>query len=96
MTHLLPHFSFEEEVVYPVLGLTDPLIEQALHAHQRIVALFQNLYEPARTLMHIVDELEAHIRFEEQVLFQHIQEVATPTQLARIERVHALMFPLTK
>ncbi len=89
---LLPHFAVEEEVVFPVLGNTHPLVHRAITEHRRLARLFQQADDPRTTLSKIEDELEAHIRFEERVLFQLVQEQATPEELERIDRVHGVMF----
>jgi len=35
------------------------------------------------------EELDAHIRFEERVLFNEIQKIATEAQLKKIEAIHS-------
>lgn len=85
---LLPHFAVEEEAVFPVLGAGDPLVRRAIAEHRRIARLFLATDDPTRTLSRIEDELEAHIRFEERVLFPQVQERATAEELDRIDQVH--------
>jgi hypothetical protein len=87
----LPHFAIEEEAVFPVLGAADPLVKRALAEHRRLTRLFLAWDDPVRNLSLIEDELDAHIRFEERVLFQAIQAVATEEQLERIDRLHGLL-----
>ncbi len=89
--HLLPHFAIEEEAVFPVLGAGDPLVKRAISEHRRLTRLFLSSDDPLRDLSRIEDELEAHIRFEERVLFPRIQAVATEEQLERIDRLHGLL-----
>lgn len=89
--HLLPHFAIEEEAVFPVLGAADPLVKRALAEHRRLTRLFLAWDDPVRNLSLIEDELDAHIRFEERVLFQAVQAVATEEQLERIDRLHGLL-----
>lgn len=89
--HLLPHFGIEEEAVFPVLGAHDQLVEQAISEHRRLTRRFLSTQDPARDLSCIEKELEAHIRFEERVLFPRIQAVATEEQLERIDRMHGLL-----
>lgn len=89
--HLLPHFAIEEEAVFPVLGTGDPLVKRAISEHRRLTRLFLSTEDPVRDLSRIEDELEAHIRFEERVLFPRIQAVATEEQLERIDRMHGLL-----
>src|SRR5690606_16098816 len=75
-TELLPHFAVEEEVVFPVLGGNDPLVHRAVTEHRRIARLFILERDPQTVLSLIEDELEAHIRFEERVLFPRVQQRA--------------------
>lgn len=88
---LLPHFAVEEDVVFPVLGSDHPLVHRAIAEHRRLARLFQQVGDPQTTLSRIEDELEAHIRFEERVLFQAVQAQATADELEEIDRVHGLM-----
>src|SRR5690606_17695236 len=87
-TELLPHFAVEEEVVFPVLGGNDPLVHRAVTEHRRIARLFILERDPQTVLSLIEDELEAHIRFEERVLFPRVQQRATPEEMERIDEVH--------
>ncbi len=88
---LLPHFGVEEEVVFPVLDRDHPLVRQAISEHRRLSRLFLRKGDATRILRSIETELEAHIRFEERVLFPLVQEMATAEQLERIDRVHGLV-----
>lgn len=90
-THLLSHFAIEEEAVFPVLGAGNPLVKRALAEHRRLTRLFVAWDDPVRNLSLIEDELAAHIRFEERVLFQAVQSAATEEQLERIDRLHGLL-----
>ncbi|WP_276371201.1 hemerythrin domain-containing protein [Chryseolinea sp. H1M3-3] len=87
-THLTPHFAIEEHHVFPVLGNNHELVKKALAEHRRLKRLFESETEDAVALGLIEEELEKHIRFEERQLFNEIQEVATPEQLAEIEKHH--------
>ncbi|HRD53746.1 MAG TPA: hemerythrin domain-containing protein [Flavobacteriales bacterium] len=89
--HLLPHFAIEEEAVFPVLGAGDPLVKRAICEHRRLTRLFLSTQDAVRDLSCIEDELEAHILFEERILFPRIQAVATEEQLERIDRIHGLL-----
>ncbi len=85
--HLMPHFKLEEQYMFPVLGDADPDIVKALDDHRELTALIENRNQP-EALHQLADALEAHIRFEERVLFGRIQQAATPDQLTRIEQIH--------
>jgi iron-sulfur cluster repair protein YtfE (RIC family) len=86
--HLAGHFLVEEEHVFPILGATHELTIQALDEHRRLKALFDRKDELETTLRLIEVELEKHIRFEERVVFNEIQRVATAEQLAACEQKH--------
>ena len=88
---LLPHFAVEEEVVFPVLGRGNPLVQRAIAEHRRIARLFLRTVDPRTTLGLVEEELEAHIRFEERVLFPEVQRPATPEEMDRIDQVHGVM-----
>jgi len=85
--HLKKHFSDEEEFVFPVLGGNSDLVKRALAEHRRLIRLMENEEELERSLHAFEEELEKHIRFEERVLFNEIQSVATTDQLKVIEKV---------
>jgi len=83
-----PHFNDEEKYLFPILEPGNELIERALKEHRRIKRLFRDTENPEKSLHKLEEELDAHIRFEERVLFNEIQKIATPEQLARIEEIH--------
>lgn len=83
-----PHFKLEEEYIFSVLDSKHPLKLRALKEHRRLERLFLDDKNPKNTLSLLEEELEAHIRFEERVLFAEIQEVATNDILEKIENVH--------
>lgn len=92
--HLEPHFSLEEEAMFPILGNDHELVKRALAEHRRLTRLFTGKDDLITRLSQIEEELEAHIRFEERVLFQAIEAVATPLELERIERMHGALEPV--
>ncbi len=87
LNNLVNHFDDEEKFIFPILGPDHELIKQALNEHGLIHRLFK---EPSCTasVTRIKDVLDAHIRFEERVLFPEIQKVATSEQLRTIEEHH--------
>ncbi len=87
-THLQAHFAFEEEYMFPILGKENSLIKRAIREHSRLKRLFTATDNVARNLSLIEEELVAHIRYEERILFQKIQELATAEQLQMIEEAH--------
>ena len=86
--YLDPHFEVEEEHIFPVLGNDHELVKRALKEHRRLKRLFSQDTEVEIALNNIEEELDSHIRFEERVLFNEIQEVASAEQLADIEKHH--------
>lgn len=88
---LKPHFEVEEEVLFPVLGYNDPDVRRAMAEHRRLQRLINGRSDPAVAISLLEEELEAHIRFEERLLFNRIQRQATPEELARIESAHAAL-----
>ncbi len=86
--HILPHFKIEEAWVFPILGQDHELVQRALGEHQRLQALFTDKDNPSETVALIATELEQHIRFEERVLFEKIQEIGTVEELKRVQAAH--------
>ncbi len=87
--HLRQHFEAEEKYIFPILPQNDALIIQALEEHRELKRLFEGKAGIVAALTRIEQALNAHIRFEERVLFNKIQEAATPGQLKMIEAHHS-------
>ena len=85
MSYLKPHFEIEEQYVFPILGIENELVKQALAEHRTLKRLFYFLDDLSKTNSLIEKELEMHIRFEERVLFNAIQSLASSEQLIQIE-----------
>lgn len=88
-THLIPHFEMEEKYIFSILGSQNDLVRKAISDHRRLKRLFGNDLDHQKTLSLIEEELERHIRFEERILFNEIQEVASPEQLLTIEQIQS-------
>jgi iron-sulfur cluster repair protein YtfE (RIC family) len=86
--HLLAHFKIEEKYIFPILGNDHELVRKALSEHRSLIRLFKSEKEIVKNINLIEEELESHIRFEERVLFNEIQEVATEEQLEQIKIHH--------
>jgi quercetin dioxygenase-like cupin family protein len=81
------HFREEEEQLFPLLdGEPAPLV-QALREHQRLRALVRRLGEDpsAETMTAVGELLEAHVRLEERVLFELLQEEVPEERLAQLD-----------
>jgi len=87
-TYLLPHFELEEEYVFSILKEDNELVKKALSEHRRLRRLFNQGISIEKNLGLIEEELEAHIRFEERVLFPDVQKAASREQLAKIDEIH--------
>lgn len=83
-----PHFKLEEEHIFTILDTKHPFITRALKEHRRIKGLFNDEENIKNSLSLLEEELEAHIRFEERVLFPEIQKVATEEEFREIEKIH--------
>lgn len=86
--YLYPHFKAEEEFVFPVLGAENGLVKKALAEHRRLKRLFNQDFDVLKALSLIEEELDGHIRFEERVLFNEVQQAASPDQFLEIEKKH--------
>ncbi len=83
-----PHFDAEEKYVFTILGEDHELVKRALSEHRSIENLFNDTENPEIALHRLEEELEAHIRFEERILFNEVQNAATDAQLQKIEEIH--------
>lgn len=83
-----PHFELEEQYLLPLLTEEDALRVQTIEEHRALENLFHTKDFSQDTLSDIEALLDAHIRFEERVLFNHLQQIATPEELAKIEAIH--------
>lgn len=90
--HLQQHFEAEENLLFPILGSQNELIKLALTEHRRLERLFENENDIHKSISLIEEELEKHIRFEERVLFNEIQKVATPQELDKLYAIHQADF----
>lgn len=90
--HLVPHFELEENYVFPILGKNNELVKRALTEHRKLNRLFQSMIHIEKNLVLIEEKLESHIRFEERILFDEIQKVATSEELEKILAIHNTCF----
>lgn len=84
-----PHFEAEEKYVFTILGEENILIQRALEEHKRLKQLFESTESPEKNLRLLEKELEAHIRFEERILFNEVQKLATAKQFEKIVEIHS-------
>lgn len=83
---LISHFEEEEKWVFPLLRHdAEGLVKKAKQQHRRLHRLFNEEEDPEKSVTLIEEELDAHVRFEERVLFHFIQEEATKQDLEQLE-----------
>ncbi|MFT7591623.1 MAG: iron-sulfur cluster repair protein YtfE (RIC family) [bacterium] len=90
--HLQYHFEIEENYIFPILGNKHSLIVQAIKEHQQLKEIFNDQADLSGSLSQLGQELQKHIRFEERVLFNEIQKVATKEELDLVATVHTSNF----
>jgi hemerythrin-like domain-containing protein len=81
------HFKREEAFLFSKLPVGDLLREQAENEHKQLYQLIDNISKnrgDGQLLQQFAGLLEAHIRFEERVLFNHLQEVMGEEELERL------------
>lgn len=81
--HIKPHFFQEEKILAPCLPADDPLVQRMREEHEHIRELVLSLDDEAdvRHLTLLSDLLNQHIRFEERVLFVHLEKQLSKEQL---------------
>ncbi|MBS1586775.1 MAG: hemerythrin domain-containing protein [Bacteroidetes bacterium] len=85
------HFSEEENLLFSKLPEGDVVRRKAEADHKRIytlVELLQSTPSDKNLLNEFADLLEAHIRFEERVLFNHLQNQLSESQLTDLLSTH--------
>lgn len=80
-SQLRPHFEFEEEEIFSLLGKDHPMVKKAETEHLRLEQLFKQEEHIEKALNNIEKELEEHIWFEEKVLFNEIQTEVSEEKL---------------
>lgn len=86
--HLKSHFETEEAFIFPILGNNHPLVERALDDHRNLKSFFEYPVADTEVLSEIESLMNDHIRFEERVLFNAIQEVATDDEIKLLLSIH--------
>lgn|SRR5690554_5177502 len=86
--YLDPHFELERKYVFPILGNHNVRVKRALANHRRLNRLFDETTNLNIILNKIEEELGSYIRFEERILYNEIQKVASAEELKTIEKIH--------
>jgi hemerythrin-like domain-containing protein len=82
--HFAPHFKEEEEFLFaPVM---DEKVQKAIEDHKRIRSLINELAyldskESAEYLSGLADTVDEHVRYEERILFPHLESALSDEQL---------------
>lgn len=79
--YLEPHFMVEEQRLFPLLGNDHPEIIRALSEHKDIRRMFTGSLNREEELLSAGKALEAHVRFEERLLFNQIQDTVPEEHL---------------
>lgn len=84
---LRDHFKKEEDYLFRKLPVGDLLREQAEKEHRQLYTLIDSISQnrtDKQLLLQFAGFLESHIRFEERILFNHLQETMTEEELKRL------------
>ena len=87
---LEPHFAEEEDLIFSRLDKRDELRSRAEGEHAVIRDMMGKLRSPevntVAVLHEFADMLQAHIRFEERILFPHVESIIPAEDLDAIGR----------
>ncbi|MBS1730914.1 MAG: hemerythrin domain-containing protein [Bacteroidetes bacterium] len=81
------HIRDEETLLFSQMPDDDPLIKRAITEHQelhQIITAIKQSKEIKSLLNHFASKLESHIRFEERVLLNYLQEKIAAEELEKI------------
>lgn len=86
---LVHHFRQEQDYLFSKMPSEDPLTCRALSEHERLRAGFRQINNAPsyESLSRLAGELEDHIRFEERLLFPHIEQTLEVSILREISAV---------
>ena len=85
--HFNPHFKEEEEILFS--PLKDKAVQKAIDDHKRIKMLINELSSGSTENQHeqlfvLADLVDEHVRYEERILFPHLEEKLSEEQLENI------------
>lgn len=87
---LLRHFEIEESRIFSLIGKEHQLVKKALSERRKLHKLFQFKEDAEICLSLIEEKLEAHIRFEERVLLNEIQNRFSDDTLNQLNLQNAI------
>ena len=85
------HFTEEEKMMFSKLSDDDILKQQAINEHNNVYNLIEKIRIKnygTETLRTFANDLDNHIRFEERVLFNHIQQKLSEDELLYVQNNH--------
>jgi hemerythrin-like domain-containing protein len=84
--YLQNHFEREEKIIVPFLGIGSSLSERIFEEHNAIRNLIKSLVlkRNVALLEELANLLNDHIRFEERILFNEVEKLATTEELLQI------------
>ncbi len=86
---LAKHFKDEETLLFSKLPAGDKMIAKAIEGHHTLHQLATEIEQSkndAELLNRFADELEDHIRYEERILFNYLQENIDADELEKIAK----------
>lgn len=83
--YLMTHFLEEEQYLFPLLSNYNELILQALQEHETIKDIISNNNLNYEALLNFATLLNNHVRFEERILFNKIQDNVSPYKLEKLK-----------
>lgn len=85
--HFIPHFAEEEQILFS--PLKDEMVHKAIGEHGVILRLvneisFSGKENQQEEIGRLADLVDAHVRYEERVLFPHLEKSLSEEQLQEI------------
>ncbi len=87
--HFSSHFKEEEEFLFE--PLKDEKVQKAIDDHQKIKTFINEISFPGTEnqediLLELADMVEEHVRYEERILFPHLENELSEEQLKNISK----------
>lgn len=84
---LEPHFREEEKILFA--PAKDDKVQRAMEEHKQIKKQVDTVLsspggEAAKSLALLADAVDAHVRYEERVLFPHLEEILSDAELKAV------------
>ncbi len=84
-SYLNPHFEKEEKCIGSLFDKETQLSSELKSSHQNVAKKFQNLIPEISYIKSLERLIVSHIRFEERVLFEHLQSHLTTEDITYLE-----------